>query len=234
MTDRHHLESKFAQLTAELWACSDFKALEDGSASWDQYDAFVANLIRSHLRSPQIVAFLYALAPPQATVSIEENMLEELGRGDESGVSHPSLLEGLAAAAGLSLAPIEDLAILDLRRMATEPLPYGTLRETGLVALTQVCSFEWMLSRTSSRMAAALSRHRGLSLGQLEWFTLHSEVDIQHAEEGLNNLIAYMAYYEFSTEDAEAIVEMALRENLFIKRYFGELPLARTRLGVSK
>lgn len=229
MINRDYLESQFARNTDELVSCPEFRALEDGSASPDQYDAFIANVIRAHLRSPQIVAFLFALAPPETAESLEENMLEELGRGDEAGTPHPSLLKDLAAAAGLLLGPIEQMAVIDLRRLATEPLLYGTLKENGLAALTQVCAFEWMLSRTSSRVAMALTRHRGLALENLEWFTLHSEVDIQHAEEGLNNLLSYIRYYEFSDDDAQSIVEMALRENLFIKRYFGELSLASVR-----
>ncbi len=61
----------------------------------------------------------------------------------------------------------------------------------------------------------------------LEWFTHHSEVDIRHAEQGLDDLDLFVGYYGVTHEDAITIVEMALRENVFIKRYFGEQALAR-------
>jgi pyrroloquinoline quinone (PQQ) biosynthesis protein C len=84
-----------------------------------------------------------------------------------------------------------------------------------------------MLSRTSGRIATALATHRGLSDGTLAWFTHHSEVDIRHAEQGLDDLEHYIRYYELADDDAMTIVELALRENVFIKRYFGEQALAR-------
>src|SRR5207249_784933 len=39
----------------------EFAALEAGCGD---YDAFIENVARAHLKSPQLVAFLYALAPP--------------------------------------------------------------------------------------------------------------------------------------------------------------------------
>jgi pyrroloquinoline quinone (PQQ) biosynthesis protein C len=102
-----------------------------------------------------------------------------------------------------------------------------------LAALAEVISFEYMLSRVSSRIARALTRHRGLSGETLRWFTHHSEVDLQHAEQGLDDLDAYIRYYEFADDDAMTIVEMALRENVFIKRYFGELAAARASATLS-
>jgi hypothetical protein len=52
-------------------------------------------------------------------------------------------------------------------------------------------------------------------------------VDIQHAQQGLDNLVEYIRYYEIPADDAATIVEMALRENIYIKRYFGALSSAQ-------
>ncbi|MBI2467990.1 MAG: iron-containing redox enzyme family protein, partial [Candidatus Rokubacteria bacterium] len=111
----------------------------------------------------------------------------------------------------------------DLRRIVVDPILYGTLRELGLAALAEITAFEYMLARVAGRIARALARHRGLAPAALEWFTHHSEVDIRHAEEGLANLEAYLRYYEFPEAEALTIVEMTLRENVFVKRYFGAL-----------
>ena len=54
-------------------------------------------------------------------------------------------------------------------------------------------------------------------------------MDIRHAEQGIDNVLSYISYYGFSDEDALTICDMALRENVFIKRYFGEQALARDR-----
>ena len=80
---------------------------------------------------------------------------------------------------------LEAQADEDLRRIVVDPLLYGTLREVGLAALTEIVAFEYMLSRVSGRIARALTEHRRLSAAALEWFTHHSEVDIRHAEQGL-------------------------------------------------
>src|SRR5207249_1955520 len=83
---------------------------------------------------------------------------------------------------------------------------------------TEIVAFEFMLSRVSGRMARALATHRGLAAPALEWFTHHSEVDVRHAEQGLADLGAYAAYYEFTDDEALTIVEMTLRENVFARR----------------
>src|SRR5438105_4331103 len=124
----------------------EFEALEAGRGD---YDAFIENVARAHLKSPQLVAFLYALAPPVAAPNLLANLLEELGLEAESEGPHPALLKDLLRAAGLGqrLAAIEAQAADDIRRVVTDPLLYGTLREVGLAALAEIVAFEFMLSR---------------------------------------------------------------------------------------
>lgn len=235
MSLREQIESILIQHARELTEFEDFAALESGRASRDDYDRFIGRIARTHLRSPQILAFLYAFAPPEAAPNLAHNMLEEMGIEEESGVAHPSLLRVLVEGAGLAqqLGNLERAAQDDLRQTIADPILYGTLREVGLAALVEVVAFEHMLSRVASRIAAALARHRGLSAASLEWFTHHSEVDIKHAEQGLDNVVTYVRYYEFSDQDALAICDVTLRENVFVKRYFGELALARVNHRVS-
>jgi Iron-containing redox enzyme len=231
MTFRSEVEALFNRHVAEMTAFEDFRALESGEASREDYDRFISNVVRTHLKSPQIVAFLYAFAPPEAAPSLAHNMLEELGIEEESGVAHPSLLKVLLEGAGLQerLPGLEAGSHADLRQAFVDPILYGTLKEVGLAALVEVVAFEFMLSRVASRIAAALARHRGLEPRSLEWFTHHSEVDIGHAEQGLDNVARYVRWYDFTDEDALTICDMALRENVFVKRYFGETALRRMR-----
>src|SRR5438132_1003592 len=95
-------------------------------------------------------------------------------------------------------------------------------------AFIENVAFEFMLSRVSGRMARALATHRGLAAPALGWFTHHSEVDVRHAEQGLADLGAYAAYYEFTDDEALTIVEMTLRENVFTRRYFRDATAAGT------
>jgi hypothetical protein len=224
MLIRQALEAEYAA-QSEAFAQSDaFRSLEEGHASRRAYDSFIAGVCRTHLKSPQILAFLYSVAPPTVAELIKHNMLEELGL-DAEGVSHPSLLLRLIAGAGFgrkAQRTLEAEAQDNLRRMCTDPILYGTFKEVGLGVMLEVTCFEWMLSRTASRMARFLSLHRGLEAESLRWFSHHAEVDLRHAEEGLDTVLEYLRYYEFDEAHATSILEITFRENPFLKRYFGE------------
>jgi heme oxygenase-like protein len=225
---RSTIERLFARQVESLTGSDEFRALENGSAAPDRYDAFIQNVTRAHLRSPQLLAFLYALAPPAAAADLQHNLLEELGFDEGSGRPHPDLLRELLVGAGLGcrLTALEAQADEDLRRVVVDPLLYRSLREVGLVALAEIVAFEYMLSRVSSRIARALAKHRGLPAAALEWFTHHSEVDIRHAEQGLADLEAYARYYDFGDDEVLTLVELTLRENVFTRRYFRDFVAA--------
>jgi pyrroloquinoline quinone (PQQ) biosynthesis protein C len=226
---RRTVEIEYAKQTDALSACKQFQALETGRVEPKAYDDFIANVCKTHLRSPQILAFLFSVAPPAAVEHIKHNMLEELGLDDE-GIAHPNLLIQLAEGAGFNEACRKELELLaqdELRRLAAEPLLYGTVRELGFSALLETVAFEWMLSRLASRMARFLEQHRKLPKPCLEWFTHHSELDIRHAEDGLDSIDEYARYYEIDLSHFALILELTFRENVFIKRYFGELVSAR-------
>src|SRR5207249_7420816 len=96
-TLRSTIEALFAHQVESVTASADFQALENGSAPPDHYDEFIENVVRAHLRSPQLLAFLYALAPPAAAADLQHNLLEELGLEEESARPHPDLLRDLLA-----------------------------------------------------------------------------------------------------------------------------------------
>jgi pyrroloquinoline quinone (PQQ) biosynthesis protein C len=229
MNFRNEIEKLYGSAIDEFIASPGFKAIETGAASKSEYDRFIMNVVRTHLRSPQLLAFLFSVSPPQACSNLLHNMLEELGIDKDSGVSHPRLLRELAEGAGLgSLLPeAEAHGATDIRQVVVDPLLYPSLRDVGLAAMVEIEAFEFMLSRVASRIARALIAHRMLSSETVKWFTYHSEVDIAHAEQGLGNLEAYIAYYKISFDDALTIAEIAMHENVFVKRYCGEDALGR-------
>jgi hypothetical protein len=205
-------------------ATSEYGDLASGRASPEEYASFIENLARTHLRSPQLIAFLYALAPPAAAEHLRQNLLEEMGLDESRGRPHPDLLKDLLVGARLGdrLAMLEAEADEDLRRIVTDPLLYGSLRDIGLAALTEIVAFEYMLARLSGRIASALGEHLRLPAPALLWLTHHSEADVRHAEQGLKNLEAYVRYYGFTDAEALTIIEMTLQENVFARRYFDD------------
>ncbi|MEO1390919.1 MAG: iron-containing redox enzyme family protein [Cyanobacteria bacterium J06634_6] len=229
MAIRALIEGQYRAQTQAFAQSDKFQQLEAGELSQEEIDQFIANLCQAHLKSPQILAFLYSVAPPASAADIQHNMLEELGL-DEEGICHPDLLLKLAAAAGFDAQQQERLkagAQEQVRSLCTDPLMFGTIKELGLSVLLEVTCFEWMLSRLSSRMGQALGDHRHLPKDSLEWFYHHSEVDIRHAEEGLDSVVAYVSYYEVDDDELETILDITFRENIFIKRYFGVMALAQ-------
>ena len=223
MTVRERIEGLFETQVGELVASTEFRALESGSAAPADYNRFLADVVRTHLKATEYVAFLCALAPPATSESRLRNLLEE--------VHHPGLLRQLAVGAGLGnrLPELEAQAADDLRRLVVEPVLYRTLGEVGLAAFCEVVAFEYMLARVAGRVAAFLASHRGLGPVALRWWTEHADVDVQHAAEGLEDLETYARYYNLADEDGLAIAELTLRENVFLRRYFrdrllGEAP----------
>jgi pyrroloquinoline quinone (PQQ) biosynthesis protein C len=228
---RQFVEDLYNQHIGELTGCAEFVALEEGSVGRDVFEGFVGNVFLTHQNSPHFLGFLFALVPPNSVERIEHNLLEEMGLDEEDGRSHPELLMALLEGMGLQdkVSTLKAKARTRLDEIVLDPLLYGSLREVGLSALVEVVSFEYMLSRVSSRIGRFLKKQCDLTDEQLEWFFHHSEVDIQHAEEGLDTIEDYIAYYEFDPQEAQDIIGTAMRENVFIKRYFGIEAAARAR-----
>jgi hypothetical protein len=228
MSLRERVEDLFERQVAELTASGEFRALESGAATPADYDRFLADVVRTHLKATEYVAFLCALAPPAASESRLRNLLEEL--------HHPGLLRQLAAGAGLGgrLPELEAQAADDLRRLVVEPVLYRTLGELGLAAFCEVVAFEYMLARLAGRAVAFLAAHRGLGPAALRWWTEHADVDVRHAAEGLEDLETYARYYGLAGDDGLAIAELTLRENVFLRRYFRDRAAAEARRAVEE
>jgi pyrroloquinoline quinone (PQQ) biosynthesis protein C len=236
MSIRSLVESEYAAQTEAFAARDIFKSMRSGNTTARVYDDFIARLCRTHLNSPQILAFLYSLAPPRVAESLEHNLLEELGLDDDKGISHPELLLRLAQAAGFDESERAELRAQsqdELQRLCTDPILFGTLRELGLAVLLEVTCFEWMLSRLGKPLADLLAKHHRLSKDALLWFTHHSEVDQRHAEEGLEAVVEYSSYYELAEPDLRLIAELVFRENVFLKRYFNLSEISRPTLMLS-
>ncbi|HEY0404991.1 MAG TPA: iron-containing redox enzyme family protein [Pyrinomonadaceae bacterium] len=228
MLNRSTLEAAYAAQCEAFASSNAFRSLAEGRAAIADYDQFIAGVCRTHLRSPQILAFLYSVAPPSVAVQIKHNMLEELGLYG-ARLSHPALLLQLIKGAGFGAKArraVEAGAQENLRRMSAAPILFGTFKEVGLSVMLEVTCFEWMLARLAGRMARFLREHRRLSNESLRWFSHHSDVDIRHAAEGLDAVVEYLRYYEFDADDATSILNLTFRENPFLKRYFGESLLA--------
>jgi muconate cycloisomerase len=232
MISAQQISDAFDKATQEFAASPDYVALISGEAGSEVLRAFIANVFRTHYLSSHIVALCYAVLPSGSTAALlKENLLEEIGRS-ETERAHCELLLELARGAGFSQQEIDAL-INDSRRQAAvfcaARVPFATLREICLAVLLETMSFEFMLSRCSSQIAAALEKHYGISKAALKWFELHSEVDIRHAEEGLTVIQDYVSFHQISDATFDRILRLTFEGDAFGRRYFPPGTACRTQ-----
>ncbi len=208
--------------TSEALADLRVRAILSGDMDREDLREFFRNFIVTHLNSVQILSFLFAVAPRDPSDMVKGNLMEEMGL-DESEKSHPEMLIDLARGVGFSEGDIIRLkaeADEARREFGSERAPYESLRDLGLSMLLETVAFELFLSRASDGIAESMTRNYGLSAETVQWFTLHGEVDIRHAEEGKRTLQGYIFYYGFQTDEVEKISAKTFERNVVLKRYF--------------
>ena len=223
MTVEETITDAFERALTEFQEDARFGLLLSGSMNRDAMVGFSRRFIVTHLNSVQLLAFLYSVSPRNIAALVRENLLEEMGLEQEGGVAHPDLLVTLARGLGCSDADIAALhtAADQLHQsFVAQPLDYHSLRTLGLSLLLETVAFETLLSRISDPIAHALVNYYGLSTAAVEWFTLHGEVDIKHAEEGREVLRGYIASYAFTETEVTDIVRRTFADNVFLHYYF--------------
>ena len=224
MDPKTQVENIYRAQTESFSASPEFQALEKGTSDQKTYKAFLANVAKTHMQSPKLLAFLYTIVPPNSSEAVKHNLLEELGLED-SEESHPDLLAKVIKAGGFDQGTLEQLekdSQEEIRQMCSDPMMYGTIKEFGLHIMLEVFSFEWMLSRLATRIGNFLAKYCGYTKDELLWFYFHSEKDIQHAQEALDTITDYVNYYQISEEDLTSIIDATFRENVYLKHYFSK------------
>ena len=208
--------------TSEALGDKRVRALLSGEMSPEDLRAFFRSFIVTHLNSVQILSFLFSVAPRAASDLVKENLLEEMGL-EESEKSHPDMLIDLAQGLGFSQPDILQLSAEadEVRRsFSSSKVPYDSLRDLGLSILLETVAFEFFLSRVSDSIANAMTGHYGLSAEAVQWFTLHEELDVRHAEEGRQTILGYASYFRFRPEEFERIARKTFVGNVVLNRYF--------------
>jgi L-alanine-DL-glutamate epimerase-like enolase superfamily enzyme/pyrroloquinoline quinone (PQQ) biosynthesis protein C len=231
MISVERITQAFNMATREFRDSAEYQSLISGRASSEAAREFLRSVFRTHYLSAHIVALCFAALPSAAAELLKENLMEEMGRSEDEK-PHSALLLELARGAGFTEGEI-DLLIADARHRVASfcatRLPVATLRELCLSVLLETMSFEFMLSRCSSEIAAALTDRYSFAKPALHWFALHSEVDIRHAEEGVAVVQDYLAFHQISDDLFEQIAGLTLGDKLFVRHYFPPGSRRRTR-----
>jgi muconate cycloisomerase len=226
------IKQAFDSATRQFRESDEYRELVSGSAAAEAAREFLRNVFRTHFLSSHIVALCFASLPSSAAAGLlKENLLEEMGRSEDEK-PHSALLLELARGVGFAESEIDGLIANARQRVAlfcATRLPVATLRELCLAVLLETMSFEFMLSRCSSELAAALTDRYGFARPALHWFALHSEVDVRHAEEGVTVIRDYLSFHRISDALFEQIANLTLGDKLFVRHYFPVESRQRTR-----
>ena len=222
MISAKQITQAFDSATRQFRQSDEYHELVAGRARPEAAREFLRNVFRTHFLSSHIVALCFASLPSTTAEMLRENLLEEMGRSDTEK-PHSALLLELAHGVGFSQSEIDGLIVDARHRLAVfcaTRVPASTLRELCLAVLLETMSFEFMLSRCSSEIAAALTSQYGFPKRALHWFALHSEVDVRHAEEGVTIIQDYLSFHQVADDLFEQIANLTLGDNLFARHYF--------------
>jgi L-Ala-D/L-Glu epimerase len=230
MISTEQITQAFDSATRQFRQSDEYQKLVSGHASLEVAREFLRNIFRTHYLSSHILALCFASLPSTTAELLRENLLEEMGRSDTEK-PHSALLLELARGVGFGQSEIDGLIADARRRLAVfcaARVPVPTLRELCLAVLLETMSFEFMLSRCSSEIAATLTSHYGFAKMALHWFALHSEVDVRHAEEGVTVIQDYLCFHQIPDDLFEQIASHTLGDNLFARHYFPARSKQRT------
>ena len=222
MISTEQISKAFADATQEFRDSAEYRELVSGQASPAAARELIRNVFRTHYLSSHIVALCFASLPSTTAGLLKENLLEEMGRS-EVEKPHSALLLEMARGMEFAEQEIARLVMDAQERLAVfcaTRVPVATLRELCLSLLLETMSFEFMLSRCSSEIAAALTDYYAIPKSALRWFELHSEVDIRHAEEGLTVIGDYLDFHQISDDLFTQLAAATLGDNLFVRHYF--------------
>jgi len=231
MISAERITQAFDTATRQLRASDEYQELVSGRAGPEAAREFLRNVFRTHFLSSHIVALCFASLPSSAAELLRENLMEEMGRSEDEK-PHSALLLELARGIGFTASEIDGLIADARQRVAlfcATRMPVTTLRELCLAVLLETMSFEFMLSRCSSEIAAALTDRYGFVKPVLHWFALHSAIDVRHAEEGVTVIRDYLSFHRISDALFEQTANFTLGDKLFVRHYFPPNSKQRTR-----
>ena len=173
--------------TGDALICNEVAA---GTATIEDIRNWVTqHYLSSSRRSTQIVAAWLLQAPDDMADIIVENIIEE-GAGIVSKTeAHPKLLVRFMKAIGLDMDKVNQMP-LSVEAQALQGYTWHTLlNKPWYHAIGLGLSLEVGLPTAYVKLYNGLKQHYGLSERDLEFFSVHLEVDEDHAE-GLMRILA--------------------------------------------
>ncbi len=221
MTEKRSTPAADGAFVDELWAiiAEELSHLRDRNRM--MHALFEGRLEREHMKLWAKQLFLLTRTGPRFLSAIHsncddfevaswlvQNLYEEYGEMGE-GRDHPSLCRNFGKALGMSVAELEAGPVLDCTRRFID-YAFSVTRERHYVeSLAAIgIALEGVSARGAPMVGEALRHHYGMAPGEIEFFTAHCEMDIDHSEKTLALVVKHAESAELRERVKGAVREM--------------------------
>jgi pyrroloquinoline-quinone synthase len=136
------------------------------------------------------------------------NLYEEYGEMDE-GRDHPSLCRDFGRALGMSAAELEAGPVLECTRRFIDYCFSVTRTKLYVESLAAIgIALEGVSARGAPMVGEALKHHYGMSPKEIEFFTAHCEMDVDHSAKTLALVLKHATTPELRDRVKRAVREM--------------------------
>ena len=210
-----------SEFVEELWAiiAEELSHLRDKNRM--MHGLFCGELERDRMKLWAKQLFLLTRTGPRFLSSIHsncdnfevaswlvQNLYEEYGEMSE-GRDHPSLCRNFGRALGMSVDELEAGPILDCTRRFIDYAFAVTRTKHYVEALAAIgIALEGVSARGAPMVGEALKHHYGMSAEEIEFFTAHCEMDIDHSQKTLNLVVKHADTPELRERVKRAVKEM--------------------------
>jgi pyrroloquinoline-quinone synthase len=144
----------------------------------------------------------------EAASWLVRNLYEEYGEGAE-GRDHPSLCRNFGRALGMSVEELEAGPILDCTRRFIDYAFHVTRTRHYVESLAAIgIALEGVSARGAPMVGEALKHHYAMSPKDIEFFTAHSEMDVDHSQKTLELVVRHARTPELRERVKHAVREM--------------------------
>ena len=140
-----------------------------------------------------------------------QNLYEEYGEGTE-GRDHPSLCRNFGKALGMSVDELEAGPILDCTRRFIDYAFEVTRTKNYVEALAAIgIALEGVSARGAPMVGEALKHHYKMTPKDIEFFTAHCEMDVDHSAKTLALVVKHATTPEIRERVKRAVKEMTAK-----------------------
>jgi len=185
------------------------KALFEGELERERMKLWAKQLFLLTRTGPRFLSAIHSNCEDfEAASWLVQNLYEEYGEMSE-GRDHPSLCRNFGRALGMSVEELEAGPILDCTRRFIDYAFEVTRTRHYVESLAAIgVALEGVSARGAPMVGAALRQHYGFGEKDIEFFTAHCEMDIEHSQKTLDLVVKHATTPELRERVKRAVREM--------------------------